>query len=300
MLVSGMIKMLERLIGENIDLIWRPGDTLWTVNMDPTQIDQILANLTVNARDVITGQGTMIIETRNSTVTRQDFCGKDGIDPGEYVLLTVSDSGCGMTEENLSHLFEPFYTTKEVGKGTGLGLATVYGIVKQNNGFVNVFSSPGKGTSFKIYFPRFNAVETPVQSVKDVKPAGGKETILLVEDEPAILHLGKTILKKYGYTVLTSQTPAEALALVNARTDAIDLLITDVVMPQMNGKELHSKIRCTHPDLRCLFISGYTADAISHHGVLNENLNFLQKPFTARSLAVKIREVLSETIPAAL
>ncbi len=293
-MVTGMLKMLRRLIGENIDLVWKPGPNLWPVRMDPTQIDQILANLAVNARDAIEGVGNLTIETDNIIIDETYCMSHEGFIPGEYVLLAVSDNGRGMDQETLAHLFEPFYTTKEMGKGTGMGLATIYGIVKQNDGFINVYSEPGKGTSFKIYFRRAKLQSQPVQVEKIRQaPQGGAETIMLVEDEEGILRLGRTILESYGYRVLATQAPGEALTISQQHQGPIHLLITDVIMPQMNGKDLQTRMQTRHPGLKTLFMSGYTADTISNHGILEEGIHFLQKPFSALTLATKVREVLN-------
>ncbi len=292
--VAGMLKMLLRLIGEDIEFAWVPGAGLWSVKIDPSQIDQILANLCVNARDAIVGVGKVTIETKN-TAFDEDYCAvHPGFSCGEYVMLAVSDDGCGMGKEILDRLFEPFFTTKEVGKGTGLGLATVYGIVKQNEGFINVNSEPGKGTTFKIYLPRFvgKAMEPTAESTAET-PRGRGETMLLVEDEAVILSLGKAMLERLGYTVLTAGTPGEALRQAKAHTAEIKLLITDVVMPEMNGRDLTKLINNIKPGLKCLFTSGYTANVIAHHGVLDEGLNFLQKPFSMKELASKVRQALN-------
>ena len=216
---------------------------------------------------------------------------------GEYVLLAVSDDGCGMSAETLTNLFEPFYTTKELGKGTGLGLSTVYGIVKQNNGFVNVYSEPDHGTTFRIYLPARQNREAslPPDGDKAVPVAGGGECILLVEDEPQLLKMTKTVLERKGYRVLAAAGPAEALALAAARAETIDLLVTDVVMPGMNGRELAGRLQAATPKLRCLFMSGYTANVIAHHGVLDEGVAFIQKPVSSRDLAAKVREVLDRS-----
>jgi PAS domain S-box-containing protein len=291
-MVSGMLKMLQRLIGEDVDLAWKPATALWQVRMDPSQIDQILVNLSVNARDAITGVGKMTIETGNVVFDKAYCAAHVGFIPGEYVLLAVSDTGCGMEEEALECLFEPFYTTKEVGKGTGLGLATVYGIVKQNHGFINVYSEPGQGTAFKIYLPRTQPTTLPATSAAGKEPAGGNETVLLVEDEPAILKLGKIILERYGYRVLATRVPREALALAERHPGPIHLLITDVVMPRMNGRDLRENITAVRPAIKTLFMSGYTANVIAHHGVLEEGIDFLQKPFSVHTLASKVRGVL--------
>ncbi len=290
--ISGMLKMLRRLIGENIDLVWKPGANLWPVMMDPSQIDQILANLAVNTRDAIELAGNLTIATQNTVFDETYSSTHPGFMPGEYVLLAVSDNGCGMDKQVLDNLFEPFFTTKEVGKGTGLGLATIYGIVKQNNGFINVYSEPGDGTSFKIYLPRIQTSETVKIEANEPEPSCGAETVLLVEDEEAILRLGKMILEGYGYTVLVASSPTEALILAKEHQGPIHLLLTDVVMPGMNGKELKERITVIIPEIRVLFMSGYTADVIACHGVIEEDVQYLQKPFSVKTLAAKVREVL--------
>ena len=294
--VEGMLKMLRRLIGEDIDLSWLPGKDLWPVKMDPSQIDQILANLCVNARDAISGVGKMTIETGNR-IFDEDYCAAHpGFVPGEYVMLAVSDNGCGMDKETQLHIFEPFFTTKEMGKGTGLGLATVYGIVKQNNGFINVYSEPGQGTTFSIYLPRHIGKAEQTQKEDPSEPAAhGSETILLVEDEPTVLEMTRMMLEKLGYTVLAAATPGEAIRLAEAHTGEIHLLMTDVVMPEMNGRDLVRNLLTRYPNLKSLFMSGYTADVIAHHGVLDPGVNFIQKPFSIKNLAAKVREVLDNT-----
>ena len=289
--VSGVLMMLQRLIGEDIELAWKPAPALWPVKMDPSQVDQILANLAVNARDAIGGVGHLTIQTEN-TVFDESYCRlHDGFAAGDYVLLAVSDTGAGMDKETLEHVFEPFFTTKEVGKGTGLGLAMVYGAVKQNQGFINVYSEPGRGTTFKIYLPRTEAVAAMAAQAPR-KPDHGTETVLLAEDEESILKLGTTILKKHGYTVLAARTPAEALARAERHKGSIHLLITDVVMPGMNGKELKDRLTALRPGIKVLFMSGYTSDVIAHQGVIDEGVAFLQKPFSVNTLAQKVREVL--------
>jgi len=293
--VESMLNMLRRLIGEDIDLVWQPSTHLWPVKMDPTQIDQILANLCVNARDAIAGVGKLTIETGRKTFD-EEYCSEhSGFIPGDYVLLTVSDNGCGMNKKTLENLFEPFFTTKEVGKGTGLGLATIYGIVKQNNGFINVYSEPGQGSTFRIYLPRLVAEDAAAKSVPDKKMiAGGTETILIVEDEPAILKLTRMMLKRNGYSVLSATTPAEAIEMVENYTNKIHLLMTDVVMPGMNGRDLARHLITLYPDIKLLFMSGYTANVIAHQGVLDEGVAFIQKPFSMADLAEKLRGVLDE------
>jgi two-component system cell cycle sensor histidine kinase/response regulator CckA len=291
--VEGMLKMLRRLIGEDIDLVWAPGKNLWQVRVDPSQIDQILANLFVNARDAITGVGKVTIETDNVAFD-EAYCGAHrGFVPGEFVQLVVSDSGCGMDRDTLPHIFEPFFTTKGLARGTGLGLATVYGIVKQNNGFIKVYSEPGLGTTFKIYLPRHASKAEQVGGDGPATPAArGNETILLVEDEPAILSMTTIMLERFGYRVLTAATPGEAIHLAREHAGEIHMLMTDVIMPEMNGRDLARNVVSLYPDLKRLFMSGYTADIIAHHGVLEEGIYFIQKPFSAQQLAARVREAL--------
>ena len=291
--ISGMLKMLRRLIGEDIDLFWVPGLDLWKVKIDPSQVDQILANLVVNARDAISGVGAITMRTENVVIDDSNRAETPEFIPGEYVLLTVSDTGAGMSKEVRENIFEPFFTTKELGKGTGLGLSTVYGIVKQNDGFIYVASEPGKGTTFKIYLPRFEAetAQVPPEEVAGKRPTG-TETILLVEDDEAILNLSKMILENLGYTVLAAQTPVDAIHLVEEHPGDLHLLITDVVMPEMNGRELAEQLSAIRPNLKCLYMSGYTADVIAHRGILDEGVNFIQKPFGSDDLAAKVRQVL--------
>ncbi|MCX6538497.1 MAG: PAS domain S-box protein [Acidobacteria bacterium] len=291
--VGGMLKMLKRLIGEDIDLKWRPEADLWPIKVDPSQIDQILANLCVNARDAISGVGKITIETGNSTFNEDDCAAHAEFIPGEYVLLAVSDDGCGMEKETQAHLFEPFFTTKALGKGTGLGLATVYGIVKQNNGFINVYSEPNQGTTFKIYLPRHEGKAGQAQTEGAARSAQrGQETVLLVEDESSILTLTSKILERQGYTVLAASTPGQAIRMAREYVGRIHLLMTDVVMPEMNGRTLAKNLLSLHPHLKRLFMSGYTADVIAHHGVLDEGVHFLQKPFSIERLAATVRETL--------
>ncbi len=291
--VEGMLKMLRRLIGEDINLAWRPGPGRMSVFMDPSQIDQILANLCVNARDAIGGVGKLTIETGRVRFDAEYCADHAGFIPGDFVMLAVSDDGCGMDKETLDNIFEPFFTTKGPGEGTGLGLATVYGIVKQNDGFINVYSEPGKGTSFKIYLPPHADEEEPAKAPKtDEIPTGRGETVLIVEDEASILKLVKMVLERLGYHALAASTPEKAMALAEEHARAIDLLITDVVMPEMNGRELAETLHAHYPDLKVLFMSGYTANVIAHRGVLEEGVNFIQKPISNRDLAVKVREAL--------
>ena len=291
--VEGMLKMLRRLIGENIDLVWYPGKDAGSVMMDPSQLDQILANLSVNARDAIGDKGRITIET-GTVVFDESYCSlHPGSVPGEYILLAVSDNGSGMEPGILSHLFEPFFTTKETGKGTGLGLATVYGIVKQNNGFINVYSEKGLGSTFRIYLPRYSNKTGSRENDDPDKPVRGNETILLVEDEKMILEITATMLEQLGYTVLAASAPDDAIRISGGYPGKIHLLLTDIVMPGMNGRELAENLLSAHPETRCLFMSGYTDEVIAHHGVLEEGVYFIQKPFTLKDFAAKVREVLS-------
>jgi PAS domain S-box-containing protein len=293
--VDGMLKMLRRLMGENINLAWLPQAGLWPVKMDPAQVDQILANLCVNARDAIGDVGKVTVETGNVAFDEVYCASHAGFKPGEYVLLAVTDDGCGMNKETLERIFEPFFTTKEVGKGTGLGLATVYGIVKQNEGFINVYSEPGKGTTFKIYLPRYEGAVAEVKAERMVEfPKGRGETVLLVEDEPAILNMGRIMLEGLDYTVLAAGSPGEAMRLTEEYSGDIHLLLTDVVMPEMNGRGLAARLRVQRPGIKCLYMSGYTANAVAHHGVLEEGVNFIQKPFTLKHLAVEVRKALDK------
>lgn len=293
--VSSILKMLGRLIGEEITLIWQPGENLWPVHVDPTQLDQILANLAVNARDAIDGHGELLIETTNAEFD-DDYCEHNpGYAPGQFVLLTVQDNGAGMDDATIAKIFEPFFTTKDHGHGTGLGLATVYGIVKQNGGFVVVDSAPGQGSTFKVYLPRYVAHEMPKSVARDPHgAASGTETVLLVEDEVALLRLGARQLEKLGYTVLAASLPSDALELAAAYTGRIDILVTDVIMPEMNGRELSQRLLELRPDMRVLFMSGYTADVIAQEGALDEGVHFLQKPFKIESMAAKVRSVLGD------
>ncbi len=296
--VEGMLKMLRRIIGEDINLAWLPGAGLWPVKVDPSQIDQVLANLCVNARDAIHGVGKVILETRNLTLQEQQAAAQPDSAPGDYVLLAVSDTGCGMDQATLGHLFEPFFTTKGPGRGTGLGLATVYGIVKQNQGFIQVESAPDRGTTFLIHLPRHQGLPAPEPAASAATPtaAGGHETILLVEDEAAILKIGKRALETLGYQVLAAASPGEALQLVQSYPGEIHLLMTDVVMPEMNGNELARQVKLLKPKLKHLFMSGYTADVIARHGVVEDGLPFIQKPFKVAVLARKVREVLQSQV----
>lgn len=289
--VDGMLKMLRRLIGEHIELCWSPGADLWPIEVDPSQLDQVLANLTVNARDAIAGGGRILLETANVTLDAGYSVEQAECIPGDYVLLAVSDTGQGMDAETRTHLFEPFYTTKS--KGTGLGLATVFGIVKQNRGLIHVYSEPGQGTTFRIYLPRASGTIPPVAPAPmAVRAMGSGETILLVEDEQGVLDLARRILEQQGYRVLVAPSPELALARVQSHPGTIDLLVTDLVMPGMSGRELCDQVRALRPGLQCLFMSGYTADAVAHRGALAADARFLEKPFTIQAFTEEVRSLL--------
>jgi PAS domain S-box-containing protein len=289
--------MLQRSLGEEIQLEWIPGANLWPVKIDPLQLDQILTNLCVNARDAIAGTGKVTIETRNVTVDAATAAQMEDCLPGDYVMLAVSDTGCGMTPEVMERIFEPFFTTKPVGQGTGLGLSMVYGVMHQNHGFIQVESQVGKGSCFRLYFPRHEeaAAATPTAPATNTKerPIMGHETVLLVEDEAAVWRVVKTKLERLGYRVLVAHGPEDALKLGQQARNGIDLLLTDVVMPGMNGRELYRQMLQYHPRLKCLYMSGHTANIISERGVVEEGIYFLPKPFNLYTLSVKMREVLA-------
>jgi PAS domain S-box-containing protein len=291
--VEGTLKMLRRLIGEHITLTWAPKAQLWPVFIDPGQVDQILANLCVNARDAIPEIGHITIATDARSFDAA-FCTRNpGFAPGEFVSLTVSDSGVGMEPDVLAHIFEPFYTTKAQGRGTGLGLATIYGIVKQNQGFIQVQSAPGRGSMFQVYLPHHTGPTAgPKAEVRPGTPHGKGQLILVVEDEPTLLDIAREVLEGLEYRVLAANTPSRALELAAAHSGEISLLITDVIMPEMNGRDLVIRIQQLAPGLKCLFISGHTGDIIATKGVLESDVQFLQKPFTIKSLAEKVKSLL--------
>jgi PAS domain S-box-containing protein len=288
--IEGMVRLLRRLIGEGIELVWKPQPALGQVEVDPGQFDQVLTNLCVNARDAIDGTGTVTIETRKVALDDLHCRSRAGLEPGEYFLLTVSDDGRGMDSTTLERAFEPYFTTKGIGKGTGLGLATVYGIAEQNRGFVEADSAPGSGATFRLYLPLVAAPELPVlpEEPRSAEAAAGG-TILLVEDEPLILELGTEMLHRLGYTVLPAGGPDDALRLAADHRGTIDLLITDVVMPSMTGPELAERLQTLRPEMPCLYISGFTADAMAARGGMEDDIHFLQKPFLLQDLAAKVR-----------
>jgi CheY-like chemotaxis protein len=294
--VESLLRMLRRLIGEDIDLIWQPGPRLWPVYMDPIQVDQILVNLCVNARDAIDDVGRIIIETTTASFDAAYCAHHVEVLPGDYVVLSVTDDGCGMDSRTRENVFEPFYTTKGTGKGTGLGLATVYGIVKQNKGLINIYSEPGQGSIFRIYLPRNKEHEiTDREKKQTVAVHPGNETLLLVEDDPSLLRMTSMMLERQGYHLLKASTIEEALTFVRDYDGDIQLMITDVIMPDMNGRELADQVKAIKPDVKVLFMSGYTASVIADRGILDDGLNFIQKPFTKQDLAVKVRETLDRT-----
>jgi two-component system, cell cycle sensor histidine kinase and response regulator CckA len=293
--VKDMHKMLTRLIGENIKLATRLQTDLGSVKADPCQVEQIIVNLVVNARDAMPRGGRVTIETANVVIDERTAARHVAVNPGEYVMLAVSDTGSGMDQETQSRIFEPFFTTKEVGKGTGLGLSTVYGIVKQSGGNIWVYSELGLGTVFKVYLPRIDetTANTIAQQAQEINAPRGTETILLVEDEDVVRGLTRNILMQAGYNVLDAKSGYEAIRLCHAHGGPIDLLLTDVVMPEISGKEVADRLSELRPSIRVLFMSGYTDEAIVQHGVLDANVKFIQKPFTWVALTRKVREVLN-------
>jgi PAS domain S-box-containing protein len=294
--LARQLRLLRRLIGENIDLQCIPHANPCVILIDPSQLDQVVTNLVVNARDAITGTGHIRVGTANVTLAPdapEVVAGE--VPAGEHVLLRVEDDGAGMSAETVARIFEPFFTTKELGRGTGMGLATVYGIVRQNGGGIHVESTVGVGTTFCVYLPRHRGMLTVAGAPAPHPPAPrGSETVLIAEDEPAIRDLVAEILRRQGYQVLAARHAEDALQLAREAVGPIHLLLTDVVMPQMNGRELMTRIAALHPGIRTLFISGYTSDIIAAEGTIESDLNFLQKPFTAAQLAAKVREVLGD------
>jgi CheY-like chemotaxis protein len=294
--VTEMEKMLRRLIGEDIDLNVSSAPDLWPVKADRSQVEQVVMNLAVNARDAMPNGGRLTIETANVVlgVTSQ---GPDALPPGEYVMLAVTDNGSGMDHQTQAHIFEPFFTTKEKGKGTGLGLATVYGIVKQSGGYVWVYSEPGRGSTFKIYLPRTKdslVASSPDRAKDTASLPRGSEVVLLVEDEKGVRDLAHEYLETVGYQVLDAENSYIALEMAAMHSGPIHLLLTDVVMPGMGGRELSVRIAGIRPEIKILYMSGYADHAVVHQDILAANAVLLQKPFTLATLAVKLREVLVE------
>lgn len=292
-LLGAVENILARLVGEDVELrtFLHPG--AGNIRADPGQIEQVLINLVVNSRDAMPEGGKLTIETSNRTLETAYAQEHPGAKPGEYVRISVSDSGHGMDPEVLSHVFEPFFTTKEQGKGTGLGLSTVYGIVKQSGGYITCYSEKGKGTTFTIYFPRTSEACLPAHPhLGKAAALRGSETILVVEDDDTVRRFMQTVLADSGYSVVAVTGGREALAAMESRKCAVGLVVTDVVMPQMNGKELAQKLRQVCPGTRALFISGYTGNAVQHHGMLEPGIDFIQKPFNSQEFLAKIREIL--------
>jgi signal transduction histidine kinase len=292
--VGGVERMLRRLIGENIELALRPAAALGSVRADPGQIEQVVMNLVLNARDAMRAGGRITIETANADLAGGEPGGRAGLPAGRYVVVAVSDTGCGMDRETLSHLFEPYFTTKALGRGTGLGLATAYGIVRQSGGDIFVYSEPGRGTTVKVYLPRVDAppepLPEPASLVADAR--GGTETVLLVEDEEAVRHLARAVLERSGYRVLEARDGAEALALAGAHGGPVHLVLTDVVLPGMSGPEVAAGVAALRPGVRPLYMSGYTEGALLNQAMVNGEAPLLDKPFSPATLVRKVREVL--------
>ncbi len=296
--VDGMLTMLGRLLGEEIELILKKGENLWPIEIDPGQLDQVLTNLCINARDAIDGHGRLMIETAHAMID-EDWCRTHcNLDPGEYVVLRVSDTGRGMDAEVRKRVFEPFFTTKESGRGKGLGLATVYGIVKQNRGYIGVYSEPGHGSTFQIYLPRSRKGDLWQEASGIDAIPRGQESVLLIEDEESVLTLTRDMLESFGYRVLTATNVNQVLKRVEEQSEPVDLLLSDVVMPGMNGREVAQMLIPKCPNLRVLFMSGYPADVIGQQGMLEEGVTFISKPFTRQELATKVREALAVRAPA--
>ena len=291
--IEGMLRMLSRIIGEDIAIAWIPSLRLWRTFMDPTQLDQILANLLVNARDAIKGEGKVTITTQNVHLEQGWSDLRMEARTGDFVLLTISDDGCGMDEETQKRIFEPFFTTKGMDQGTGLGLATVYGSVRQSGGFINVYSEPRLGTTFKIYLPRhLGAEQEPAARVAVADLPRGTETVVLVEDNSVLLQSISAVLGALGYNVFPLSEPREAIRLAQEYPGTLHLLLTDVVMPGMNGHDLMLAFESVRPGSKSLLMSGYTAEVISRQGILKEGLQFIQKPFSSQEIAKKLRNVL--------
>jgi len=292
-MVENIEKMLQRILGEDVELHTALAPNLGNTRADPGQIEQVIMNLAVNARDAMPTGGKLTIETANVELDADYAKQHRPVIPGRFVMLAVSDTGSGMDDATKARIFEPFFTTKEVGKGTGLGLATVYGIVKQSGGYIWLYSEPGNGAAFKIYLPRVDAErDAPVTAAESVGTVAGTETVLVAEDDPLLLPLTRDLLTKLGYCVLEARDAAEALAVARGHHGDIHLLVSDVVMPRGGGFQLAQQLLAERPGLRVLYVSGYTDEAIVRHGLLERSLNYLQKPFTPAVLTRKVREVL--------
>jgi two-component system, cell cycle sensor histidine kinase and response regulator CckA len=295
LIVSDMERMLRRRLGEDVELTTARARSLSFIHADPSQIEQVIMNLAVNARDAMPNGGSLLLET--AEVELGEMSGKPAAAAGRYVMLAVSDTGHGMDKETQAHIFEPFFTTKPPGQGTGLGLATVFGIVQQSGGHISVYSEPGKGTTFQVYFPSSSAASESVERKIPSRRAKGSETVLVVEDDESVRKLILSILKQSGYTVLGAGEGKEALRICEKHAHPIHLIITDVVMPQMSGKELADLVAARWPEIRLLFMSGYTGNAMAQQGALDARMQLLQKPFTPAALADKVREVLDSRTP---
>jgi two-component system, cell cycle sensor histidine kinase and response regulator CckA len=305
-IVVGLDKLLRRLMDEDIEMVTIANETVGAIKADPGQIEQVIMNLVVNARDAMPKGGRLTVETSNVELDALYARDHTSVKPGRYVMLAVSDNGIGMSADTVAHIFEPFYTTKESGRGTGLGLSTVYGIVKQSGGYIWVYSELNHGTTFKVYLPRVEeAVEKGADSgvkpaAKELSALSGRETILLVEDEPALRELTRTVLAARGYNVIEASHAEEAERLASDRRDGgkIHLLLTDVIMPGVSGRELAKRVLARQPSMRVLYMSGYTYNVIAENGTLERDVAFLQKPFTPSTLVEKVREVLDMAVPA--
>jgi PAS domain S-box-containing protein len=298
-LLQNLVPMLKRLIGEDIEIVLSPDPALEEINADAGQVEQVVVNLAANARDAMPGGGKLIIETHHAVFDDEYVRQHVGAMPGRYVVLSVSDTGTGMSEEVKARIFEPFFTTKDVGKGTGLGLSTVYGIVKQHGGHVWVYSQPGRGTTFRVSFPVRSDGEKagPKPAAPEAVDLRGHETVLVVEDDPVVRRSVRRILKQYGYDVIEAADGREGLLAAQETVKPIDLLLTDVVLPGLDGHELAEKVKLLHPEAKVLFMSGYTDTVIAHHGILDPGVAFIAKPFSSEALGKKVREVLRTDAP---
>ncbi|MGM0432552.1 MAG: ATP-binding protein, partial [Spirochaetota bacterium] len=293
--IGDMFNMLRRLIGEEVTLRWNPGSDVWPITVDPVQIEQIVANLCLNARDAVAKDGNITLETGNADV-EAEFCFQHGGEqPGRYTRMTVIDTGCGMDEQTKNQALDPFFTTKEVGKGSGLGLSTVYGIVKQNNGIIVIDSEPERGTRIDIYLPSSIESQDAAGGSLDENylPLGHEERILLLEDEKALRDITTHMLERLGYRILPTSSPGEVLEQAHKGSLQFDLLLTDVIMPETNGKELKDQLSQICPPFETVFMSGYSTEIIAHQDIIREGIYFLQKPFTLQQLAKKVREALT-------
>ena len=297
-IVVGLDTLLRRLMDEAIEMKTLVSENVGMIKADPGQIEQVIMNLVVNARDAMPDGGRLTVETANAELDSAYAKDHATVRPGRYVMLAVSDTGVGMNADTVAHIFEPFYTTKESGRGTGLGLSTVYGIVKQSGGYIWVYSEPDKGTTFKVYLPR---VDEPAETLTSSKTTAtdhrGTETILLVEDDAHVRELARTVLAAQGYFIIEAASPEDAERICESDGDHIQLLLTDVIMPGISGRELAKRVTLRHPKIRVLYMSGYTYNVIADGGTLERGVAFLQKPFAPRALADKVREVLDAVLP---